>query len=157
MQQRLRWSLGMLQVSWKHKGAITEGRAVGFVSIVDAVWYRIISSFVFPLVDLIIVTAVASWAYKIATQGSLELNHFSVSVILLFLLLTLLDVVNLAAAFWFERKLEWKLLLLVPFLRFGYRQLLYISSIRSIFHATSGRLRGWQKLSRTDTAKILRK
>lgn len=48
MRQRLRWSLGMLQVAWKHKGAISEGYAVGFVSIIDAVWYRVVSSFVYP-------------------------------------------------------------------------------------------------------------
>ncbi len=152
MQQRLRWSLGMLQVAWKHRGAVIEGRAVGFISILDAVWYRIISSFIYPLVDLIIISTVLSWGYTIATQGSIGLNDLSTSAILLFILLTLLDMTNLVAAFWFERKIEWKLLVLVPFLRFGYRQMLYISSMRSIFHAVSGRLRGWQKLKRTDTA-----
>ncbi len=152
MQQRLRWSLGMLQVAWKHRGAIAEGRAVGFVSILDAVWYRIISSLIYPLVDLIIFGTIISWGYRIATQGSMGLSDLSLSVILLFILLTFIDVINLVAAFWFERKMEWKLLFLVPFLRFGYRQMLYISSIRSIMHAISGRLRGWQKLKRTDTA-----
>ena len=155
MQQRLRWSLGMLQVAWKHKGAIIEGRPVGFISIADAVWYRVVSSLVYPLVDLIILGTVASWGYTIATQGSIGLNDLSTSAILLFLMLTFLDVINLAAAFWFERKVEWKLLFLVPFLRFGYRQMLYISSMRSILHAISGHLRGWQKLKRTDTAHIV--
>ena len=155
MQQRLRWSLGMLQVAWKHKGAIIEGRPVGFISILDAVWYRIVSSFVYPLVDIIVLSTVATWGYRIATQGSLGLTDLSISVIILFFALTFLDVINLAAAFWFERRFEWKLLFLVPFLRFGYRQLLYISSMRSIIHALSGRLRGWQKLKRTDTAQII--
>lgn len=154
MQQRLRWSLGMLQVAWKHRGSVTEGRPVGFVSILDAVWYRIVSSLVYPLVDLIIITTVATWGYQLLTRGAIGVSDLSAEVILLFLLLTLLDVLNLAAAFWFERKLDWKLLFLVPFLRFGYRQLLYISSMRSILHALSGRLRGWQKLKRTDTAQI---
>lgn len=155
MQQRLRWSLGMLQVAWKHRGSITEGRPVGFVSIVDAVWYRIVSSLVYPLVDFILVFSIISWGSTILSQGALGVSDISASVILLFFMLTFLDVINLAAAFWFERKFEWKLLFLVPFLRFGYRQLLYISSMRSIIHAISGRLRGWQKLIRTDTATMM--
>lgn len=154
MQQRLRWSLGMLQVAWKHRNSIIEGRPVGFISIIDAVWYRIVSSFVYPLVDLIVFSSILTWGYKIATQGALGVSDLSANVILLFFLLTFLDVLNLAAAFWFERKFEWRLLVLVPFLRFGYRQLLYISSMRSIIHALSGRLRGWGKLMRTDTATI---
>ncbi len=155
MQQRLRWSLGMLQVAWKHRGAIIEGRAVGFISILDAVWYRIVSSLVYPLVDLIVLGTLFGWAYRIATRGTPGIGDLSTSVILIFLLLTFLDIINLAAAFWFEHKFEGKLLLLVPFLRFGYRQMLYISSIRSLVHAASGRLRGWQKLRRTDTAHIV--
>ena len=155
MQQRLRWSFGMLQVAWKHRGSILEGRPVGFISILDAVWYRIVSSLVYPLVDLILIGTIISWVYGIVTQGAFGLADVSVDVLLVFFLLTVLDVINLAAAFWFERKFEWRLLLLVPFLRFGYRQLLYISSIRSIIHALSGQMRGWQKLERTDTATIL--
>jgi cellulose synthase/poly-beta-1,6-N-acetylglucosamine synthase-like glycosyltransferase len=152
MRQRLRWSLGMLQIAWKHKKSISEGYAVGFISIIDLVWYRIISSFIYPLVDLILISTLFSWSYSFTTRGVIEYGDFSVKVVLLFALLTLLDVFNLAAAFWFERKFEWKLLFLVPLLRFGYRQLLYISSLRSIYQAVSGRLTGWQKLVRTDTA-----
>ncbi len=154
LQQRLRWSLGMLQVAWKHKRSIIEGQPVGFISILDAVWFRLISSFVYPLVDVIVVSTLAFWLYEILTRGTMSFNDLSLSVVVMFLMFTLLDVINLAAAFWFEKKFEWKLLLLVPFLRFGYRQLLYISSMRSIAHAITGRLRGWQKLKRTDTAQI---
>ncbi|MCK5644984.1 MAG: glycosyltransferase family 2 protein, partial [Gammaproteobacteria bacterium] len=154
MRQRLRWSLGMLQIAWKHKRSIREGHAVGFISIVDLVWYRVVSSFIYPLVDLILISTLFSWGHSFATRGAIEVGDFSVKIILLFALLTLLDVINLAAAFWFERKFEGKLLFLVPLLRFGYRQLLYISSLRSIYHAVSGRLSGWQKLVRTDTARM---
>ncbi len=155
MQQRLRWSLGMLQVSWKHMGAVAEGRPVGIISIINAIWYRSISSFVYPLVDIILAYAFFTWAYTVATQGFPPLDSISISFVLLFLFLTFLDAINLLAASWLDRKFEWKLMLLVPFLRFGYWQLIYLSSLRSIFHALSGRLRGWQKLKRTDTAKIL--
>ena len=157
MQQRLRWSLGMLQVSWKHRGAVMEGRPVGFISIVNAIWYRTISSFIYPLVDIIIAYSIVLWGYTLATQGVSGLGPISLGFMLLFLLLTFLDAINLLASFLLERRFNWKLLLLVPFLRFGYWQLIYISSLRSIFHAISGRLRGWQKLQRTDTARILEK
>lgn len=155
LQQRLRWSLGMLQVAWKHKGSIIEGRPVGFISIVDAVWYRIISSIVYPLVDIIVLASVITWGYSLATQGTVSIGSYSIGAVFLLMLFTLLDIVNLVAAFWFERKFEWKLIFLVPLLRFGYRQLLYISSMRSIIHAFSGKLCGWQKLKRTATANII--
>ncbi len=154
MQQRLRWSLGMLQVSWKHRGAIAEGRAVGFISIVEAIWYRMVSSFIFPIIDLILIIALGSWIYTAIEQGTFGLNNLTYGAVFLLVVLTLLDVINLMAAFWFERRMEWKMLFLVPLLRFGYWQLLYIPSIRAFIHAVSGRLRGWQKLKRTDTAII---
>jgi hypothetical protein len=53
---------------------------------------------------------------------------------------------------WFERRWEWKTVLLVPLLlRFGYRQMLYFTAIRAIFRAATGHPTGWYKIDRTGT------
>ncbi len=72
-----------------------------------------------------------------------------VVVVVSYFLLTGLDILNTLVAFRFERRFDWRLLALVPLLRFGYRQLLYISTINAIWHALVGQMAGWNKLERT--------
>lgn len=148
MRQRLRWTFGMFEVSWKHRGAIAERRAVG-LSIIDAIWFGLVSSLLSPLVDLLLVLLLAKGIFVLATGGEMSWSGFPTVVLLSYFFLTAIDMVNTLAAFWFERRFQWKLLVLVPFLRFGYRQLLYISTIRAIWHALSGHMAGWNKLDRT--------
>jgi hypothetical protein len=71
-----------------------------------------------------------------------------------FLLIAAAGFINVLAAFVFSRRFDLKLLLIVPLLTFGYRQLLYISSIRSIWRALTGQQGVWNKLNRTGTAMI---
>ncbi len=61
------------------------------------------------------------------------------------------EVLRTLTAFWFERRFEWKTLLLIPLLRFGYRQLLYITAIRGMFRALTGHPTGWYKIDRIGT------
>ncbi|MDJ0631022.1 MAG: glycosyltransferase [Rhodobacter sp.] len=152
LRQRLRWTFGMFQVSWKHKGSILEGLPVGYISLVDAVWYGLVTSLIYPFVDLVFFASAVYWVFSFATEGTAGLTDFPVTASLGFLLLAAVDFVNVLAAFAFSRRFEWKLLPVVPLLRFGYRQLLYISSIRSILRAMVGRLSSWQKLKRSGTA-----
>ena len=70
-------------------------------------------------------------------------------VFLSYFFLTALDLMNTVVAFRFERRFDWRLLLLVPLLRFGYRQLLYVSTLNAIWHAAIGHMAGWNKLERT--------
>jgi hypothetical protein len=66
-----------------------------------------------------------------------------------FLALMLLDALCLLVAFRLEKRFDWKLLALVPLVRVGYRQLLYVAVYRAVWRAMSGRLVGWNKLKRT--------
>lgn len=152
MRQRLRWSFGMFQVSWKHARSIREGRPVGYISLVDAVWYGLITSLIYPIIDAILITAFLFWIYAFAIEGLAAFAAFPVTGSMAFLLLTAIDLANLGASFWFARRFEWKLLAAVPLLRVGYRQLLYISSIRAILWALLGRTARWNKLARAGTA-----
>ncbi len=152
LRQRLRWGFGMFQVSWKHARAILEGRTVGYISLVDAVWYGLITSLIYPIMDAILIVALVYYSYAFAIEGLVAFANFPVTGSMAFLLLTIIDLANLAASMWFARRFEWKLLAAVPLLRFGYRQLLYISSIRAILWALLGRTAHWNKLDRVGTA-----
>jgi cellulose synthase/poly-beta-1,6-N-acetylglucosamine synthase-like glycosyltransferase len=152
MRQRLRWTFGMLQTSWKHRGATAEGRTVGYISIVDAIWFGVFSSLFAPLVDLLLVVLLMQGTWAIAANDVALIASVPPALILAYFALTALDVINTIVAFWFEKRFDWRLLLLVPFLRFGYRQLLYISTIRALVQAMTGTVACWNKLDRTGSA-----
>jgi len=156
MKQRLRWSLGLLQVSWKHKSAIIEGRGVGLVSIVESFWYRLVSGVVYPLLDLLLLGLLIQSAFAVVTGGEPAVLGLSAEFYLAIAALVLLDFVNLTVAFAFDRRWDWSLLLIPPLMRFGYIQLLYVSSFRALFHAVSGKLDVWDKIFRTGTARLPR-
>lgn len=149
LRQRLRWTFGMLQVAWKHRRAIGEGRTVGFISIVDSIVFGLVSSVVSPLVDLLLILMLINGIIVFATGGEATLAGFPTIVLLSYLALSIIDVINTLIAFRFERRFDLKLLLLVPFLRFGYRQLLYISTLRALWQVFTGRMAGWNKLERS--------
>ncbi|WP_420858533.1 glycosyltransferase [Marivivens marinus] len=148
LKQRLRWTLGMLQTSWKHRRTISEFQPIGIISIMDAIWFSLLTSFLSPLVDILLLFILVKLAFVAATDGMETMGPLPVAVIASYFVLLALDLVNTFAAFWFERRFSWRLLLLTPILRFGYRQLIYISSIHAVIRAASGRLPGWQKLQR---------
>jgi len=150
--QRLRWILGMLQTSWKHRRAITERRPVGYISIIDAIWFSLLTSLLSPVVDILLIGLIVKGIISLATTGAVALSALPLTVVGSYLLLVAIDGLNTLAAFRFERRVDLKLLLLVPFLRFGYRQLIYISSIRAMWRALTGQLSSWKKLRRTASA-----
>ena len=152
LRQRLRWTFGMLQAAWKHRGAITEGRSVGLISIVDSIAFGLASSILSPLVDLLLLIILVQGVITLASGAEMSLAGFPTVVLLSYLFLIILDLLNTLAAFRFERRFDLKLLLLVPLLRFGYRQLLYYSTLRAIWHAITGRMAAWNKLERTAAA-----
>ena len=152
MRQRLRWTFGMLQTSWKHRGAIAEGRTVGYISIVDAIWFGVFSSLFAPFVDLLLIVLLVQGVWAIAANDVALIASVPPALILAYFALTALDVINTIVAFWFEKRFDWWLLVLVPFLRFGYRQLLYISTIRALLQAMTGSVARWNKLDRTGNA-----
>lgn len=154
LKQRLRWILGMLQTSWKHRKAITERRSVGYISILDAIWFSLATSILSPLVDLLLIGMLVSVIYSMVTIGSVTSAGLPIFVLVSYFILVAIDMVNTAVAFRLERRFDWKLFLLVPLMRFGYRQLIYFSSLRAIVRAITGRLANWNKLGRTGTVRL---
>ena len=105
--------------------------------------------------DLLLVVLLVQGIWAIATNEVPLIASIPLAVFLAYFALTALDVINTLVAFWFEKRFDWWLLLLVPFLRFGYRQLLYISTIRALLQAMTGTVARWNKLHRTGNALLL--
>jgi cellulose synthase/poly-beta-1,6-N-acetylglucosamine synthase-like glycosyltransferase len=150
LRQRLRWQLGMLQVSWKHRGVIPSGLPVGF-SVVDSIWFGPVSLLLALLDDILLFTVLGSAIYAIILREAPTAGALPILLFTSYFIMTGIEVLRTVTAFWFERRWEWKMLFLIPFLRFGYRQLLYMTAIRGLFRAATGHPTGWYKIDRTGT------
>ena len=149
LRQRFRWTFGMIQVSWKHKATVPELRPVGFISMVDAIWYALVTSLIYPIMDFVLVIAVVKLGYFYMTTGSFAGVSLPILTSGAYLLLICVDFLNIFFSMLFAKRFSLKLLVAVPLLRFGYRQLLYISTIRAVFAALLGKSASWNKLDRT--------
>ncbi|MDP3959827.1 MAG: hypothetical protein Q8Q26_07150 [Pseudorhodobacter sp.] len=118
------------------------------ISIVDAIWFSALTTILSPIVDLIIVILLGVVASRLML-GQPIMGDGVVVLMVGFLGLTLIDVLNTLATFRFEKRFSLALLLLTPSLRFGYRQLLYVSTLRATWRAITGWLTGWNKLERS--------
>ncbi|WP_176224284.1 glycosyltransferase [Maritimibacter sp. HL-12] len=154
MRQRIRWSLGMLQTSWKHRGALAEGRSVGLISIVDAIWVGFITFLLSPLVYVLGALYLVRAGFFLATNGFSGIDIMQLVLIGSILGLVLVDVVTALAAFLLDRRRDLRLVALVPLTRLGYRQLLMVAALRALARAVTGRLYGWNKLRRTGAVHV---
>jgi cellulose synthase/poly-beta-1,6-N-acetylglucosamine synthase-like glycosyltransferase len=150
LRQRLRWQLGMLQVSWKHRGVVSSGLPVGF-SVVDSIWFGPVSLLLALLDDILLFTVLGTAVYSIVLREALPGGALPILLFASYFIMTGIEVLRTLTAFWFERQWDWKMLFLIPFLRFGYRQLLYLTAIRGLFRALTGHPTGWYKIDRTGT------
>ena len=58
MRQRFRWSFGILQAIFKHRGAIAKHRAMGLFALPNILIFQILLPLVSPLIDLMFVAGV---------------------------------------------------------------------------------------------------
>jgi len=148
LTQRLRWSLGMLQVGWKHKGAWAERRAVGLFSLTDLAIFGYVFPLIAPLADLLffylLYDFAASYWSSDPAGGSGAPAYFFWG----YLALPLMDILTAFTALCFDRKEKFAMLLLFPFQRLFYRQILYFSVFRALLRALTGKLAKWNKADR---------
>lgn len=150
LNQRLRWALGMLQVGWKHKRAVIEGRSVGLVSLPDLAFFGYLFPLLAPLADLLFFW----YLYDMLTAGPQGIGAAPSHLFLGYLALPLIDLAIAAVALRRDRTESWWMLLLFPFQRLFYRQLLYFSVYRALVRAATGKLAQWQKAERFGLADI---
>ncbi|WP_127900527.1 glycosyltransferase [Solirhodobacter olei] len=154
LAQRLRWTLGMMQVGWKHRGAIRELRPVGLISLIDLLVFGVLLGLLAPVADLVFLNVALRYVVDLVVGRGGPAQPYPAMVMASYLVLPLADLAVAALAFRMERRETYRLLLLVPIQRFCYRQLLYFTVYRAVLRSISGQLASWGKLVRLGTVQL---
>jgi cellulose synthase/poly-beta-1,6-N-acetylglucosamine synthase-like glycosyltransferase/spore germination protein YaaH/peptidoglycan/xylan/chitin deacetylase (PgdA/CDA1 family) len=154
MRQRFRWSFGILQAVYKHRGVFARKGALGFVALPNIVIFQILLPLVSPLIDIMFAVG-AIWYYiqKHFHPDSTDPASFHKLVAFFFAFLVI-DFIASAIAFALERrrpddKEDGWLLSQVWLQRFAYRQLFSVVLFKTLKRALEGRKFAWDKLERT--------
>jgi peptidoglycan-N-acetylglucosamine deacetylase len=153
-RQRFRWSFGILQAIFKHKGAIVRRRAMGLFALPNIAIFQIVLPLVSPLIDLIFVTGVLHYIidkhFHPETTNPADLYK----LLTFFLAFLVIDFTASGLAFMLERKHPasrgdaW-LLFHIWVQRFTYRQLFSWVLFKTVKRAIDGKPFSWDKLDRT--------
>jgi len=154
MRQRFRWSFGILQAVYKHRGVFARKGALGWVALPNIVIFQILLPLVSPLIDIMFFMGTI-WYYiqKHFHPDSTDSSSFHKLVAFFFAFLVI-DFLASAIAFALERRRDddkedaW-LLSQVWLQRFAYRQLFSVVLFKTLKRALEGRKFAWDKLERT--------
>jgi cellulose synthase/poly-beta-1,6-N-acetylglucosamine synthase-like glycosyltransferase/peptidoglycan/xylan/chitin deacetylase (PgdA/CDA1 family)/spore germination protein YaaH len=160
MRQRFRWSFGILQSVFKHKGVFARKGALGFVALPNILIFQILLPLVSPFIDVMFVVGVI-WYFiqKHFHPESTDPASFQ-RLLLFFVAFLVIDFFASALAFALERRQPearedaW-LLSQVWLQRFAYRQVFSIVLFRTLKRAIQGRPFAWDKLERTAAVKYV--
>lgn len=151
LRQRFRWMFGMLQVAWKHSGALRERGAGGvkYIALPSIVLFQFFFALVAPFVDLLLLSSVSIDAFNYFANDAAGISARSQSLLFYWAVWQALEFLVAALAFSLDkRSIPGSLLPLLIVQRFCYRQLLYYVAIKTLAAAIGGRLIGWDKLPR---------
>jgi peptidoglycan-N-acetylglucosamine deacetylase len=153
-RQRFRWSFGILQALFKHRGAIRNRRAMGLFALPNILIFQILLPLFSPLIDLMFVAGVIHYFidkhFHPETTSSADL----VKLLVFFLAFLVIDFMASVLAFMLERKHPaskgdaW-LLVHIWIQRFTYRQLFSWVLLKTVKRAIDGKPFNWDKLERT--------
>ena len=154
MRQRFRWSFGILQAIFKHRGAIRKHRAMGLFALPNILIFQILLPLVSPLIDLMFVAGILHYFIdKHFHPESTSADSFH-KLLLFFAAFLVIDFLTSALAFALERKHPasrgdaW-LLVHIWIQRFSYRQVFSIVLFKTLKRAIDGKPFNWDKLERT--------
>ena len=160
MRQRFRWSFGILQAVYKHRGVFARKGALGWVALPNIVIFQILLPLVSPLIDIMFaVGTIWYFIQKHFHPDSTDPASFHKLVAFFFAFLVI-DFFASAIAFALERRRPddkedpW-LLSQVWLQRFAYRQLFSIVLFKTLKRALEGRKFAWDKLERTAAVKYV--
>jgi peptidoglycan-N-acetylglucosamine deacetylase len=164
IRQRFRWSFGILQAIWKHRGAISKHRAMGLFALPNILIFQILLPLVSPLIDLMFVAGVIHYFIDKHFHPEAASADSFYKLLAFFAVFLLIDFVTSAVAFALERKHPaskgdgW-LLFHIWIQRFTYRQLFSVVLFKTVKRAIDGKPFSWDKLDRTaqmskDTEKL---
>jgi len=160
MRQRFRWSFGILQSVFKHRGVFARKGALGWVALPNIVIFQILLPLVSPLIDIMFaVGTIWYFIQKHFHPDSTDPSSFHKLVAFFFAFLVI-DFFASAIAFALERrrpddKRDVWLLSQVWLQRFAYRQLFSIVLFKTLKRALEGRKFAWDKLERTAAVKYV--
>jgi len=158
MRQRFRWSFGIMQAVWKHKAALREKGALGWVALPNVIIFQILLPLVSPFIDIMfVVGAISYFVNKYFHPESANPADFQ-RLVIYFALFMIIDFIASAIAFALERqqpgrRRDFPLLGHVWLQRFAYRQLFSIVLFKTLKRAMEGGSFAWDKLERTATVK----
>lgn len=152
-KQRFRWSFGTLQCMWKHRKALLNPKYgwLGFAAMPNVWIFQILFPLISPLMDLLFVWTLVDYIIqRFQHPNEFIAGHFT-ELLFYYIFFLVVDLTAAAVGFSFERRENRKLLGLLPFQRFGYRQVMYLVMVRSVKTALKGGIVGWNKLDRKAT------
>jgi cellulose synthase/poly-beta-1,6-N-acetylglucosamine synthase-like glycosyltransferase len=153
MRQRFRWSFGIMQAVWKHREAVKQKGALGWVAIPNMVIFQILLPLVSPFIDIMFVVGMITYFVdKYRHPESANPADFH-KLVVYFALFMVIDFIASAIAFTLERqqpggKRDFLLLGHVWLQRFAYRQLFSLVLIKTLKRAMEGGSFAWDKLER---------
>ena len=155
-RQRFRWSFGILQAIWKHRGAISKHRAMGLFALPNILIFQIMLPLVSPFIDLMFVFGVIHYLVDKHFHPETASTASLLKLITFFFAFLVIDFAASALAFALERKHPaskgdgW-LLFHIWIQRFTYRQVFSIVLFKTLKRAIDGKPFAWDKLERTAT------
>jgi cellulose synthase/poly-beta-1,6-N-acetylglucosamine synthase-like glycosyltransferase/spore germination protein YaaH/peptidoglycan/xylan/chitin deacetylase (PgdA/CDA1 family) len=153
VKQRYRWMYGTFQAAWKHRGALFRWRdgALGLVALPNLFVFQIVFPIVSPVMDLVMAASLVATALD-RWQHPTGFNSDTLrSVLFYYALFLAVDLGAALIAFALERKESVRLLVLLVWQRFFYRQLMYYVAIRALLASVRGGEVGWGKVERRGT------
>jgi cellulose synthase/poly-beta-1,6-N-acetylglucosamine synthase-like glycosyltransferase len=156
VKQRYRWMYGTFQAAWKHRSALFRPSrgALGLVALPNIFVFQVIFPLVSPVMDLVMLITIAvtaaDWWQHPAGFDTDTLR----SVLFYYALFVAVDLLAALVGFLLERKENFRLLVLLVWQRFFYRQLMYYVAIRALLASLRGGEVGWGKLDRKATVRV---
>ncbi|MBI3475448.1 MAG: glycosyltransferase [Acidobacteria bacterium] len=154
MRQRFRWSFGILQAVWKHRGVFARKGVLGWVALPNILIFQILLPLVSPFIDIMFLGGALWYAVrKYFHPDSTDPSDF-IKLVVYFAAFLIIDFLASAIAFALERRQPearedgW-LLSQVWLQRFAYRQLFSVVLIKTLKRAIQGRPFAWDKLERS--------
>jgi cellulose synthase/poly-beta-1,6-N-acetylglucosamine synthase-like glycosyltransferase/peptidoglycan/xylan/chitin deacetylase (PgdA/CDA1 family) len=154
MRQRFRWSFGILQAIFKHRGAISKHRAMGLFALPNILIFQILLPLLSPFIDLFFVAGVFHYFIDRYFHPETASTASFYKLIAFFGAFLLIDFLASALAFALERKHPaskgdaW-LLGHIWIQRFTYRQVFSVVLFKTLKRAIDGKPFNWDKLDRT--------
>ena len=158
MRQRFRWSFGIMQAVWKHKTALKQRGALGWVALPNVIIFQILLPLVSPFIDIMfVIGAISYFVNKYFHPESANPSDFQ-RLVVYFALFMIIDFIASTIAFALERqqpgrKRDFLLLGHVWLQRFAYRQLFSVVLFKTLKRAAEGGSFAWDKLERTATVR----